>query len=217
MSTSLIPANDTELLEVSEGLRALRARTDHKMVVRMETHFVGDTETTWRTTYDASLAPQADVHNARAVANAADERVRRSLRRATRLIKGDDESLKSSLIRQSLGGVAPSALRQLGRRARVLRLRGLIAAITSRTELAGALDELPELTAATEELNAAETALDVAVQAARAAVDARKAAKVAFLKGYKGFVNALRGDPSAPSLDTLLPVFTRSSDGGAGA
>jgi hypothetical protein len=217
MSTTLIPANDTELLEASEGLRALRVRTDLKMVLRMEAHFVGDTETTWRTTYDASLAPQAEVQNARVVAKAAEERVRRSVRRATRLIKTENETLQSDLIRQSLGGVSPSELRQLGRRARVLRLRGLIAAIATRTELAGALDELPELTASTEELDAGETALDVANQAARASIDARKAAKAAFLKGYKGFVNALRGDPTAPALDTLLPVFVRATEGGTAA
>lgn len=208
MATTTTPRNDTQLLEVSEALRALRLRTDLKMVVRLEQHYVGDTETTWRDAYDAALAPQAEVFNARAAAKEADERVRRSVRRVSRLLADEEESIRRELLKQALGGVTMTELFTLGRRARVLRLRGLVSAIQSRAELSGASGELAELTAATEALDAAETALDAANQAARAAIDARAAAKAAFLKVYKGFVNALRGDPTAPAIDTLLPVFT---------
>lgn len=211
MATTTTPRNDTQLLEASEALRALRLRADLKMVVRMESHFVGETETAWRGAYDAALPPQAEVFNARATAKEADERARRSVRRVTRLVADADESIRRELLKQALGGVTMTELFGLGRRARVLRLRGLVAAIQSRTELSGALAELPELSAATEALDAAETALDAANQVARAAIDARATAKAAFLKGYKGFVNALRGDPTAPAIDTLLPVFTSAA------
>jgi hypothetical protein len=211
MATTTTPANDVQLLEVSEGLRALRLRTDIKMVLRMESHFVGDTEALWRSAHEDALGPQAEVYNARVVAKEADERVRRSMRRVTRLVTDAEESISRELIKQALGGVTMAALFTLGRRARVLRLRGLVAAIQPRTELAGATSELPELTAATEALDLAETALDAANNAARAAVDARKAARAAFLRGYKGFVNALSGDPTAPAIDTILPVFTKAA------